>query len=266
MKSFCVFLILAMAPELLAQGTVVRPPEVEAERLRIEADERARREAEQRDWETKIFRLQHVDAGIMRTALSMFRASIASEANLGVLSIRAPKEIMPAIADAIKMLDVPRVAPPARIADLTIYLVEASNSPSATPSEPMPAALRPVVDQLKSVLTYKEYKVATTIFARGSDGRDTQNDGFLNLGGQELSKYGFRARFNIETSEQGKQRLLRLQNMEFWIQVLVPGSAGWQNIRIATNVDIPLGQQVVVGKTTLADRAFILVMNSKFVD
>jgi hypothetical protein len=243
------------------------------ERLRIEAETRARREAEQRDWETRLFRIQHADARQMQQALSLFRASIAAEPGMGVLSIRAPKEIMPAIADAIKTLDVPRPALPTRTADLTIHLLEATNqlSPAGVPpasAGPVPAVLQPVVEQLKAVLQYKNYNVVTAILARGSDGRETASSGFLNLGGPpgELSQYGFQARFGIETSEQGKQRVLRLQNMEFWLKVYTGPAAGWQNLRIATNVDIPVNQQVVVGKTTLADRAFILVMSAKFLD
>jgi hypothetical protein len=36
------------------------------------------------------------------------------------------------------------------------------------------------------------------------------------------------------------------------------------NLTISTDVDIPRGQQVVVGKTQFGDTAYILVMSSKF--
>jgi hypothetical protein len=50
-----------------------------------------------------------------------------------------------------------------------------------------------------------------------------------------------------------------LRGMRFGFQ---PG--GRDELTVSTDVDVPQGQQVVVGKATMGDRAMILVMTSKF--
>src|SRR5438128_4929174 len=103
---------------LLAQNPQPQPsPEIQVERMRIEAADRARAEVEERDWETKIFTIRNVDPGQLFVALRMFRARMQPTPELHILSVRAPKEIMPAIEDAIKRLDVPT---PSKNAELTI--------------------------------------------------------------------------------------------------------------------------------------------------
>src|SRR5262245_3277057 len=254
------FSISGLVPQLLAQNPQQRNDAVEVERLRIQAEERARQEVEQRDWETKLFQIKYVDPNELRAALSMFRSSISySGGGLRVLSVRAPKEIMPAIEDAIKRLDVPM---PRKDAELTIYVLVASDQVS---TDPMLPPLQHVVNQLKNVFSYKGYQLVDTLVARG---RDTTNPISTNLAGilpiehaptPGNVTYSFRGAFRILNPD-GKDTVLRLDNMEF--QLIVPGSNS--PLLIKTDVEIPRGQQVVVGKATYNDRAFILVMNAKF--
>ena len=124
--------VLAIACWLAATSSLIfaQNPSQDAERLRIELAERARQETEQRDWDTKIFQIKYVDPNELRSVLSMFRSNINySGGGLRVLSIRAPKEIMPAIEDTIKRLDVPT---PRKDAELTVFVVVASDLPDAT--------------------------------------------------------------------------------------------------------------------------------------
>ena len=256
------FSLGGLVPQLLAQNPQQRNDAAEVERLKIQAEERARQEIEQRDWETKLFQIKFVDPGELRAALVMFRSNISySGGGLRVLSVRAPKEIMPAIEDAIKRLDVPM---PRRDAELTIYVLLASDQVSAAP---VPANLQPVVNQLKNVFSYKGYQLLDTLVARG---RDAANPSSTNLSGILPIEHGpapgppgnvtysFRGTFRILNPD-GKDTVLRLENMEFQFNVgsNVP-------LVIKTDVEIPRGQQVVVGKATYNDRAFILVMNAKF--
>src|SRR5688572_16016036 len=62
----------------------------------------------QENLETKVFPIKYVDPTELTRVLSMFTNSVSySGGALRVLSVRAPKEIMPAIEDTIKRLDVP---------------------------------------------------------------------------------------------------------------------------------------------------------------
>ena len=64
-----------------------------------------------------------------------------------------------------------------------------------------------------------------------------------------------------------KAPLLQVKSMHFTLKVPIENPGGgfqYQDIGVDTDVDIPRGQQVVVGKATYGARAFILVMSAKF--
>jgi hypothetical protein len=242
---------------LSANASAQQAQQSDAERLRVELSERARQEAEQRDWETKIFQIRYVDPDELRRVLSMFRSNISySGGGLRALSVKAPKEIMPAIEDAIKRLDVPS---PRRDAELTIFILVASDQMETGGA--IPSSLQPVVNQLKPVLSYKSYQLVDTLIAHGSESRGqlTQLRGTVSMGPQSAS-YEFHALFRFQNSE-GKTPTLRLEGMNFKFRTPLP--AGNESV-IAADVDIPQGQQVVVGKATMGDKAIILVMSARF--
>jgi hypothetical protein len=222
----------------------------DAEKLKIEIQERARRDIEQRDWETKLFQIKSVDPSELQRALSLFRCELAySGGSLRVLSVRAPKEIMPAIEDAIKRLDVPA---PRNDAELTIYVLVASDQ--ADPATTIPAALNPVVNQLKGVLAYKGYRLVDTLITRATSTGSASLDGSLPISDTLKPNYHFVSFFQFANLD-GKTPVLKLNRMSFQMG----GVAG-----ISGDVEVPQGQQVVVGKATMGERALILVMTSKF--
>ena len=256
MKYWKTGLLLALlAAATSTSGFSQAAPQQDAERLRVELAERARREAEERDWETKIFQIKFVDPNELRAALSMFRSNISyAGGGLRVLAIRAPKEIMPAIEDAIKRLDVPS---PRREAELTIFILLAGDQVDS--ANPVPSSLQPVVNQLKGVLSYKGYQLVDTLITRATDTRGTPAilKGTVMMGSQQAN-YNFSARFRVENRD-GKTSTLQLSDMNFRFQ-----PAGLAELTVAADVDVPQGQQVVVGKATMGDKAIILVMTSKF--
>ena len=244
-------LVFGISSSLAAQqNNNQRSAEVEVERLKIQAEERARQEIEQRDWDTRIFQVKHVDPGNLRQALSMFRASMREDHALRVLSVRAPREIMPAIEDAIKRLDVPS---PSKTAELTVFILMATDQPAQAG---LPASLQPVVKQLQGVLTYKAFQLVDTLITRGMHGRDFRLQGELSglgLPAGNSSRYNLSGRVMVENLD-GKAPILTISGMQFTL-----GSGN-----IGTDVEIPQGQQIVVGKATVGDKAFILVMTARF--
>jgi Bacterial type II/III secretion system short domain len=75
---------------------------------------------------TQIFDVKYADVNTLMQVLSVFNVQMFPSPQLHVLSVRAPKEIMPAIADAIKRLDVPPPPPPpSKNVELIIYVVNA---------------------------------------------------------------------------------------------------------------------------------------------
>lgn len=218
----------------------------EVEKLRLQAQE----EAQEASWDTRIIPVRYVDLRELRNALSMFRAKMQTSEELHVLSVRAPKEIMPAIEDAIHRLDVPQ---PRKEAELTIYVVVGTDQQEAAAA--IPASLNPVMNQLKGVLAYKGYRLLDTLLVRGGNSNNTSLTGTLSLSDAVKPIYRFTTQFHIEND--GKAPLLHLGNMSFSLQGPI-GAA------ISGDVQIPQSQQVVVGKATLGDKALILVMSAKF--
>jgi hypothetical protein len=176
-----------------------------------------------------------------------------------MISVRAPQANMAAIGDAIKRLDVPQVGP--KSAELTIYVLVGSDQDETL--RPFPASLKPVVDQLKGVLSYKQFYLLDTLMATSVDNHHIQMNGDVRglspagAPGQPPrdTVYSFRADLRFGNTDQATA-LVRLSNLSFQI-----GSV-WMN----TDVDIPQGKQVVVGRATSGDRAFILVVSAKILN
>jgi len=224
-------------------------------------------------FETRIFDIKFTDVSLLARVLSVFGAQINPSPELHVLSVRAPKEIMPAIADAIQRLDVPPPPPPpTKSVELTIYVINAADQPDGAP---LPAPLQPVINQLRTVLSYKGFQVVDTQVIRGMNGRQVQSSGHMPFVPKPLSVgtdtpppsiYQFNTTFRVRGTD--KEPVVFLEGMKFGVQVPNFQSGGWQyyNVGINSDVEIPRGQQVVVGKTTIGERALILVMSAKVLD
>jgi hypothetical protein len=115
------------------------------------------------------------------------------------------------------------------------------------------------VDQLNGVLSYKQFYLLDTLMATSVDNRHVQMSGDVRglspapAPGQAPrdTNYVFRAEVRIGNDEQAAA-LVRLSNLNFQIG----------GMSISTDVDIPQGKQVVVGRATSGNRAFILVVSA----
>ncbi|PYS33111.1 MAG: hypothetical protein DMG14_32545 [Acidobacteria bacterium] len=223
--------------------------------------------------ETRIFDIKYTDVNLLERVLSVFGAQINPSPQLHVLSVRAPKEIMPAIAEAIQRLDVPPAPPPpSKNIELIIYVINAADQPD---DASLPAPLQPVINQLRSVLSYKGFQVVDTQVVRGMNGRQTQTSGHLPFVPKPLSVgtatpppsiYRFNTTFRVRGTD--KEPVVFLEGMKFGVQIPNFQNGGWQyyDVGINSDVEIPRGQQVVVGKTTIGERALILVMSARVLD
>lgn len=220
------------------------PSEAKAEQLRIQAQEKKDRELERRGWEVKMITVKNAVPDRNLNALCIFRIEVVSQPALRLVQIRAPKDLMVAIEDALKRLDVPPPLPPIRkIVELTGYLLVVADA--AEPGlMPLPAALQSVANQLKSLLPNGNVYLADTIVARGSDRINV-------IGATTLD-----TRFSVR---EGTPPVVVLDGFSVMTRDTV----------FTTNVDIPVGTQVVVGKATTRDnnkRAIVLVMTAKLIE
>ena len=229
------------------------------QQMRERADMQARQEQERATWTAQMFPVKYLDSAETLKALCIFSAEIVPQPTIHMISVRAAQTSMAAIGDAIKRLDVPQIGP--KSAELTIYVLVASDQDETL--RPFPASLKPVVDQLKAVLSYKQFYLLDTLMATSVDNRHVQMSGDVRglspapAPGQTPrdTNYIFRADVRIGNGEQATA-LVRLSSLNLQI-----GS-----MSISTDVDIPQGKQVVVGRATSGDRAFILVVSAKILN
>jgi hypothetical protein len=210
--------------------------------------ERGGREAERRSWEVRMFDVKNVIPDANLQALCIFRIEVVNQPALQMVQVRAPKELLTAIEDAVKRLDRPSPAAPSiELIGYVLVVVEASD-PKYTPKySPLPASLKSVGTQLANILpSDTTLFLADTVVARGLD--RTQ---FSVTGGTTL-----RATPSVRAVPGGT--VVHLEDLLL----------SFNFVNFSTDIDIPLNTQVVVGKGTPGGgsaqvKAVVLVMTAK---
>ncbi len=221
---------------------------------------------------TRVFQLEHVQPALLERTLSLFDADLMPNNSLYTLTVRAAPDIMPAIVDVIGRLDVLKVE---QGVEVTAYILSADNQ--SAPGMPVPEHLLSVVDQLQGVFSYSRFGLIDTIMVRGFEGRPWDVSGMISLPGvanrpqDEPTHYDFKGSFGIVQTDDAPPRL-RIYNMraDFRVPVMsgdAPfGGLIYTDVSIGTDVEIPSGTQVVVGKSTVGDSALFLVMTAEFLN
>ena len=214
---------------------------------------------------TKIFELKNASGWDLQGILTVFPArTVVPDVSRGrVLTVIARKEIMPAIEDVIKRFDVP--PPPVKTVEMTIYVLGAYETPACPGGCSLPQDLQPVATQLQKTLPYKGYRLLETQITRPNDNSSLRLDGSIPSIGDPLAIY----RLNIEQvlvkPSTGSTQVLSLKQMRFSIMATLKseGSSMGFSPTIETSLEIPIGQRTVIGKTSFASTAIILVLDAK---
>lgn len=178
------------------------------------------------------------------------------------------KDAFPEIDLIIKQFDVP--PPPVLNIDVTIYLMSALGTPSASA---VPPELEEVVKQLRNTFSYKGYQLIDTEVMRVRAGQGGDVSGVVNGapsvdGNKTISRVGFRSA-SVSTDEKG--RAIRIDGLRVGLRIpIAAGEKKYQYIEtgLNTDVDVREGQKVVVGKANMdgSDRASIVVLTAKVVE
>jgi hypothetical protein len=187
------------------------------------------------------------------------------------LVLRGPKDTVTGLEEIIKQLDVPPAVK--RNVETTVYMVVAS---SQAGNAPMPAELDPVVKQLKGLFSYKGYRLMDSFVLRSRDGERGDTSGFVPPADASVApghKIIYQFQFNHVRVDGGDTgRVIRFDGLKMGTKVPVAGQMGavsYVETGISTDVDVPEGKKVVVGKTSAvegSDSALILVISAKVVD
>ena len=247
-------IVVSASVTAMAQADVCAPGSKEpgrsdqerVELLKIEASERAEREAARSRWEVKMVSVKNDIPTFTLRALCIFRVEVVPQSTLHLVQIRAPKEIMPEVEDALKRLDVPPAI--TKNVELTAYvLVNGDGTDAFIPRlSPLPSTLQPVVNQLKGLVPDGAWSLADTVVARGTDGQ------YLRVqGGTDLM-------VTPQIREISGTPNVHLGN-------LVVNTKGTS---FNTTIDVPVGAQTVVGRSTNGptSRAVVLVLTAKILN
>jgi hypothetical protein len=210
--------------------------------------------------------------GILHTLqeLAPTNGMVISTSDNDHLILSGPKDTVAGFEEIIKQLDVAPVVK--KDVETTVYMIVASTQ--AVEAAPLTAELDPVVKQLKSIFNYKGFRLLESFVLRSRDGEHGDMGGFLpplaNLPPGNKITYGFQySKVSIEGNENA--RVAHFDRLRLYMKVPVATGTGTTSLDpgISTDVDVPEGKKVVVGKTSAMEgpeSALILVISAKVVD
>ena len=212
--------------------------------------------------------------GILRTIQALLANTsvmVASSDNEHLI-LSGPKDAVTSFEEIVKQLDVVPVTK--KNIETTVYMVVASSQ--STSVSAMPAELDPVVKQLRGVFNYKGFRLLDSFVLRSRDTEKAVTNGFLSPLDTALpagTKINYQFQYNrVSLDGTETSRVIRYDGLRLNIRVPVSGVGGqfsYVDAGISTDVDVPEGKKVVVGKTSAVegnDSALILVISAKVVD
>lgn len=254
--------MLAVLLGLMVSSALLHAQEVK------EPKQEARPTGQEKGWITRIFELKHRDVNSVAEVVGSFGVRLRVSPRLGVMAVTGPPDVVTAVGEAIKRLDVPEPLP--KNVELTVYLLAAMQQ--AAP-EGIPKELEAVVKQLKNLFSYQGFRMVDTMIVRVRDGQGAEANGAgPPLTGSDLSQrtiYTVKCN-SIEVTSDEKGNVIRLNKLRLGARIPVPtGPGNWQYVDTGFNTDIDVreGQKVVVGKANIdaSNNAMILVVTAKVV-
>ena len=228
------------------------------------------------DWASKMLKLEHIDPNSVYDLFRRLPGNLQTDSELGLMVVYGPPSTLEFVEKAVKQLDVPSARPARsknRNVEITVYLVGASRAGDSG-SEVAPL-LRPVVEQLRERFPYQGYQLLETasLRLRSRSRERSRISGLipdLAVEGTAPASYEFFARLNaIQSTPSGNTISANQVSLTARIPVRTSeGSSTISQIQIQTQMDLPAGKTVVVGKAGVqgvVDGIF-LVLHANVVD
>ena len=226
-----------------------------------------------RDYRSKVFEVHNRDAREIASSVKLlgsgFKVTGLSVNNeMHTITARDFPENIAAIEGAIARLD-HAIADTPDI-ELKISVLIGSKTPLAgAPS--VPEELVPVVKQLESTLRYAHYGLMTATVQRTKPGNGLTGSGvaeptLLGMTAREGKPVFYNYRLRRITSASGEKPSIDIESFDFSMRVPIDlgGSTGtqYQNVGFETPVSIRQNEKVVIGTTTMGDKALIVVVTA----
>ncbi|MBA3247465.1 MAG: hypothetical protein H0T63_05215 [Pyrinomonadaceae bacterium] len=220
-------------------------------------------------FKSRIFEVKHRDPDSLLSVLRLLTSghkgsSVSSNSTFKTITVRDFPENIASIEDALKRLDTPEAPRPD--IELRMHVLLASNTEGL--SGATPADLKDALTQLQSTLNFKNYQLLTTVVQRTKESLGRIPDYINGIGSVELPtpgrgnqtySYNFSAdRLSLVESSPNVSSV-QLGNFSFNI------NGDGSSARIQSDVGIREGEKVVVGTSSLKDKALILVISAKLI-
>ena len=222
------------------------------------------------DWVTKMLKLEHINPNSVYELLRNLPVSLRTDSELGLLVVHGPPSMVEFVEKTVKQLDVPSRSENRNV-EITAYLVGASRAGDS--GGELAPLLRPVVEQLRERFPYQGYQLLETASVRLRSRERSAISGLipdLAVEGADPASYEFGVRLNaIQPTPSG--HTISVNEIALRASIPVRTSAGSltdSRIQIQTQMDLPAGKTVVVGKAGVqgvVDGIF-LVLQANIVD
>jgi len=222
-----------------------------------------------REFKNKVFTVQNRDARTIASSIKLLGsgfkgAGISVNEELRTITIRDFPENIAAIEEAIKRLD--HSAP--RVPDIELKISVLIASKTALPAAAVPDELAPVVKQLQSTLRYPNYGLMTSSVHRTKIGDGVEGSGvaeptLLGMTASEARPIFYSYYLRRITSGAGDPATIDIERFQFNMKVPLDvgdGKVQYQSVGFETPVSIRQGEKVVIGTTTMRDKALIVVL------
>lgn len=222
-----------------------------------------------REFRNRIFTIQHRDAMSIVRAIRLlgsgFKGSeISFSDDLDTITVRDFPENIATMEEAIKRLDVPTPAAPD--IEMKISVLIGSKTP-LTGSAAVPDELAPVIKQLGATLTYSHYGLMNASVHRTRSGKGINGSGVaeatlfgMTVDPQRPIFYNYTLDTITTASEAIDIRTFRF-SMRVPVEV-TSGSFQYQDVGFDTPVSLRPGEKVVIGTTTMRDKALVVVVTA----
>lgn len=215
---------------------------------------------------TKLVRLQHADPNKVAYLLRSAGASASYDDALHVLVISGTPSDVASLEQTAKELDAASAQAPSSNVEMTVYVVGASTNP-ADEAE-IPQSLQSTVDQLKPLFPYSAYQLLETVITRTRIGEQSRVQGTLQAFKSQAGM--FPLTYNLNSNIGGitfssSPPIVNINSFYFNCNFPVKYSDKSTSVpmSIGTNLDIPTGKKVVVGKAGAGgDHAIFLVVEA----
>jgi type II/III secretion system protein len=225
-----------------------------------------------REFKNRVFEVKHRDPRTIASAVKLLGsgfegADLSVNDDLNTITVRDFPENIAAIEEAIRRLDQATAGKPE--IEFHIYALIGSSSPA--PASELPAEIVDVVKELHSTLRYTSYNLLMTSMHRTRPGNGIESNGVAETMVRDLTPprpgpvwYNYSLR-RISVGQVGTKQTAEIEGFRFAMKypLTFGENTNHQDIGFDTPVTIREGEKVVVGTTTMGDKALIVVVTAK---